>query len=138
MDFERLDIKQLIPQQEPFVMVGILHFCDEATTRTSFTIEGDNIFVDQGVFMQAGILENVAQTCAVRQGFLTINQPVRLGFIGAINDFCFSGYLPQVGDTIHTEIDVTAEIGNIIMMEAKVECRQNAIAWGKMKVALME
>ena len=132
MDFERLDIKQLIPQQEPFVMVGILHFCDEATTRTSFTIEGDNIFVDKG------ILENVAQTCAVRLGFLTINQPVRLGFIGAINDFCFSGYLPQVGDTIHTEIDVTAEIGNIIMMEAKVECRQNAIAWGKMKVALME
>ena len=58
MDFEQLDIKRLIPQQEPFVMVGILHFCDEATTRTSFTVEDDNIFVDNGVFMQAGILEN--------------------------------------------------------------------------------
>ena len=30
------------------------------------------------------------------------------------------------------------EQGKLIMMEAKVECRQNAIAWEKMKVALME
>lgn len=134
----KLDVKQLIPQQEPFVMIGRLLVCNEITTVTSFTVEDDNIFVDNGTFMQAGLLENVAQTCAARQGFMTLNKPVRLGFIGAINNFRFVGSLPKTGETIQTEINVTAEVGNIILMDAKIECRQKIIAQGTMKVALNE
>lgn len=138
MNFETIDIKQLIPQQEPFVMVENLLFCDEITTRTSLTAKSDNIFVSDGVLLQAGVLENVAQTCAARLGYLTIDKPVRIGFIGAINDFEFTGYLPKVNEKIFTEIKVTAEIGNIILIDAKVECNSEVIAFGTMKVALME
>ncbi len=138
MNFENIDIKRLIPQQEPFVMVGGLLFCDEITTRTYLTVKSDNIFVSEGVLLQAGILENVAQTCAARLGYLSINRPVRIGFIGAINDFEFTGYSPKVNEKIFTEIKVTAEIGNIILIDTKVECNSMIIASGTMKVALME
>lgn len=138
MNFETIDIKQLIPQQEPFVMVERLLFCDEITTRTCLTVKSDNIFVLDGILLQAGVLENVAQTCAIRLGYLTIDKPVRIGFIGAINDFEFTGYSPKVNEKILTEIKVIAEIDNIILIETKVECNSKIIAAGTMKVALME
>lgn len=119
-------------------MVEKLLYCDEQTTKTSLTITIDNLFVFNGLMSQAGILENVAQTCATRLGYLTINQPVRIGFIGAINDFDFTGYLPHVGEVVFTEIKVIAEIGNIILIASKVECNGEVIASGSMKVALME
>lgn len=136
--FEDIEVHRLLPQKEPFVMVERLLYCDETTTKTTLTIKRDNLFVCNGAMLQAGLLENVAQTCAIRLGYLTINKPVRIGFIGAINDFDFEEYLPRIGEAVFTEIKVTAEIGNIVLISAKVECEGRVIAAGNMKVALME
>ncbi|MBF0976313.1 MAG: pseudouridylate synthase [Bacteroidetes bacterium] len=131
MKFEDIDVRQLIPQKEPFVMVDKLLYCDETTTKTALTIKADNIFVDGGVLSRAGILENVAQTCATRIGYLTI------GFIGAINNFSFSDVYVGIGDCLSTEIVTAAEVGNITQVDATVMCHDRLVAKGNMKVALM-
>ena len=137
MKFEDIDVRQLIPQKEPFVMVDKLLYCDETTTKTALTIKADNIFVDGGMLSRAGILENVAQTCATRIGYLTIDKPVRIGFIGAINNFSFSDVSVGIGDCLSTEIVVAAEVGNITQVDATVMCHDRLVAKGNMKVALM-
>ena len=58
----QIDIHELLPQQEPFVMVGTLKCFDEVRTVTETTIAAENIFVDDGHFSASGLIENVAQT----------------------------------------------------------------------------
>jgi 3-hydroxymyristoyl/3-hydroxydecanoyl-(acyl carrier protein) dehydratase len=149
---ENINIKTLIPQKEPFIMVEKLLFCNLEKTQTSLSIKNDNIFVEplchcwldpqspekELIFSQSGIIENVAQTCAARMGYLNINQPVKIGMIGSINDFEFSENIAEVGDTIFTEITVDTEIGNIILLNANVLCKDKILACGKMKVVLTE
>lgn len=119
-------------------MVEKLLFCDLERTKTSLSIKNDNIFVENGVFSQSGIVENVAQTCAARLGYLNRNQPVKIGMIGSINDFEFSGVLPKAGQEILTEISVEAEVGQVILLNASVLCNENVVAIGKMKVVLTD
>ena len=64
MEIEKIDIHELLPQQEPFVMVGRMTHFDEKETRTATRITEGNIMVEDGVFTPSGIVENIAQTCA--------------------------------------------------------------------------
>ena len=66
----QIDVHELLPQQEPFVMIGTITYFDEERTVTETTIAADNIFVDDGLFSASGLIENVAQTCAARIGFV--------------------------------------------------------------------
>lgn len=68
INLESIDIHTLLPQQEPFVMVGRLTHYDDENVETTTTIAPDNIFVDNGEFSSAGMIENIAQTCAARIG----------------------------------------------------------------------
>jgi 3-hydroxymyristoyl/3-hydroxydecanoyl-(acyl carrier protein) dehydratase len=138
MQFKEINILDLLPQQPPFIMVEKLLFCDNITTKTSLAIKSDNIFVENGAFSQSGIVENVAHTCDARMGYLTINQPVKIGMIGSINNFEFSGILPKVGEEIFTEINVATEIGNIVLVKATVLCGEKLIVGGEMKIVLTD
>lgn len=70
MELSKIDIHELLPQQEPFIMVGKLVSFDMGKTVTQTLIEDKNIFVESGVFTASGIIENIAQTCATRIGYI--------------------------------------------------------------------
>src|ERR1700760_870559 len=94
-------ILSLIPQQPPFVMVDELLFSDDNFTKTSFTITVDNIFVIDGEFSEAGLMENMAQTAAAGSGNMARieDRPVATGYIGQVKNLeVFS--LPKVGDIL--------------------------------------
>ena len=55
----QIDVHELLPQQEPFVMIGRLTHFDEVRTVSETTIAADNIFVDNGFFSASGLIENV-------------------------------------------------------------------------------
>jgi predicted hotdog family 3-hydroxylacyl-ACP dehydratase len=135
MDFPVEDIIHLIPQKPPFVMVSKLLYVDEATTRSSFTINPDNLFVKDGIFQEAGLMENIAQTTALRSGYIanTQNKPVEVGYIGAIKDFeVFS--LPKVNDELITEITIENQVFNVTVLLGKVWHNNILIAQCEMKV----
>jgi predicted hotdog family 3-hydroxylacyl-ACP dehydratase len=144
-----IDIKTLIPQQPPFIMIDELLFCDDERTKTLFTIKCDNVFLEplsncvqqqnqtDVAFSQSGIIENIAQTCAARMGYLGNRQKVKIGMIASINNFEIF-YLPKINDQIITEIVVETEIGNVVLLNTTVVCNEKIIATGKMKVVLTD
>lgn len=67
---QSIDIHTLLPQQEPFVMVGALTCYDDTDVQTCTKINDDNLFTVGGRFATAGMIENIAQTCAARIGYV--------------------------------------------------------------------
>ena len=135
-----IDVHELLPQQEPFVMVGCLTHVDEVRTISETLIRPDNLFVEDGRFSASGLVENIAQTCAARIGFVNkyVNSKgVQLGFIGAVKNLeIFS--LPSVGKTIVTTVDVIQEIFGMTLASATVMCDGVELVRTQIKIAVKE
>ena len=129
------NIIPLIPQKPPFVMVGKLLFTDEVSSRSSFLIERNNVFVKNNVFQEAGLMENIAQTAALHAGYLaqSENKPVAAGYIGAVSNFEIFD-LPNAGDEIETEIRVENQIFDVTILSGKVWHNENLLAQCEMKL----
>lgn len=129
------DIVPLIPQKPPFVMVGKLVSTNENTTLSSFSISDDNIFVKDNVFQEAGLMENIAQTAALRAGYNASieNKPVAVGYIGSVSHFEIFD-LPRVGDEITTMVAAQNQIFDITVLSGRVWIENKLIAQCEMKV----
>lgn len=135
-----IDIHELLPQQEPFVMISSLVRFDMQTTVTETVISADNLFVEDGVFTAPGIVENIAQTCAARIGYVNkyiLKKGIQLGFIGAIRDLKVK-QLPNVGDTITTTISVIDSVFGMTLVDAVVLNNGADVASAQMKIAVKE
>ena len=139
-DLRQIDIHELLPQQEPFVMIDTLVHFDQTLTVTETIVRADNIFVDAGYFSATGLMENIAQTCAARIGYVNqyiLKKGIQLGFIGAVRNFEVLG-LPKVGDLLTTYVDVKEEIFGMTLAEARIECRGKTLTTTEMKIAVKE
>ncbi|MBQ3874278.1 MAG: pseudouridylate synthase [Bacteroidaceae bacterium] len=135
-----IDIHELLPQQEPFVMISSLVRFDMQTTVTETIVSADNMFVEDGVFTAPGIVENIAQTCAARIGYVNkyiLKKGIQLGFIGAIRDLKVK-QLPKVGDTITTTISVIDSVFGMTLVDAVVLNNGAEVASAQMKIAVKE
>ena len=135
-----IDIHELLPQQEPFVMIGTLVKFDMTRTVTELTVSADNLFVDNGYFSASGLIENIAQTCAARIGYVNkyiLLKGIQLGFIGAIRNLQVNE-LPKVGDTITTTVDVLEEVFGMTLANAVVTCGDKVLVTSEMKIAVRE
>jgi predicted hotdog family 3-hydroxylacyl-ACP dehydratase len=140
MEFEQINILELLPQQPPFVMVGALTHFDEKFTRTSTVIAADNLFVEKGIFSESGVIENMAQTCAARIGYYNkyvCQEEVKIGFIGSIKDLLLYE-LPKVGDELKTTVEVLSEVFAITLVRATVEVGEQLIASCEMKISIAD
>ena len=117
-----IDVHTVLPQQEPFVMIGSLTHFEMGTSTTETLIKEDNIFVNNGCFSASGMMENIAQTCAARIGFYNkyiLHKDVQVGFIGAVRDFRIYALAP-VGTVITTQVDVVEEIFGMTLARATI------------------
>lgn len=133
-----IDVHTVLPQQEPFVMIGkFIHF-ELTTSTTETTIADSNIFVDGGKFSASGMMENIAQTCAARIGFYNkyiLKKDVQVGFIGAVRNYVVEE-LPSVGSTIYTKVDILEEIFGMTLANAEVVCDGRVIATAEIKLSV--
>lgn len=135
-----IDIHELLPQQEPFVMVGRLVGFDEKTTMTETDICKGNIFVDDGRLSASGLIENIAQTCAARIGYVNkyiLKKGIQLGFIGAIRNMEITA-LPEVGSTVETSVEVLEDVFGMTLANAVVTCGGKTLATTEIKIAIKE
>lgn len=138
--FRTIDIHELLPQQEPFVMIGSLVHFDKTLTITETEVRQDNIFVDEGNFSASGLMENIAQTCAARIGFVNkyiLKKGIQLGFIGAVRNFEVLE-LPKVGDVITTRVEVKEEVFGMTLADAIITCDEKVLVTSEMKIAVKE
>ena len=132
-------IAEFIPQKDPIIMVDELLYCDELKTVSQFTITPGNIFVKNGVLKEPGIIENMAQTGALKAGYESRRRGIEpmVGFIGAVKDLKIYA-VPSVGSVIHTEILITNEVFNITIIKARTCCNEILIAECEMKIAIQK
>jgi len=138
MTEQTYDILELIPQRPPMVMVDRLLHCDPVVTETEFTVREDCIMVDGGQMSACGLVENIAQTCAARMGYINLSkgEAVRVGVIGALRDMEIHA-LPAVGSTITTHIEVSDEVFGMTLAQAESRCGDTLLASGTIKIALL-
>ncbi len=133
-----IDVHTVLPQQEPFVMVGnLIAFSSDAST-TETVITDTNIFVDNGYFSPSGMMENIAQTCAARVGFYNkyvLHKDVQVGFIGAVRNYVINE-LPSVGTVIHTKVDILQDIFGMTLANAEVVCGDKVYASAEIKLSV--
>ena len=140
MRFEDIDVHTLLPQQEPFVMIDqLLHF-DEVTTTTRFTVREDHLYVENGRLNACALIENIAQTCAARMGYINhyiYKKEVQLGFIGSVKNLIVKR-VPLLGETLTTSIKVMEEIMQLTLVQAEIKVGEESIVTAEMKIALSE
>jgi predicted hotdog family 3-hydroxylacyl-ACP dehydratase len=102
MSFNIQNATELIPQKAPFVLVDKLLYADENTSRASFKIPEGNMFVKDGVYTTAGMVESMAQTAAAGTGYLyrQRNREVPIGYILQVS--LVSGLVKHQGNVIAT------------------------------------
>lgn len=137
--FEDISLRELIPQRPPFVMIDKMLSFDMTVTKTQLEIRADNVFCKDGRLSAEGLMENIAQTCAARMGYINLNknEAVKIGVIGSVSNYEVFR-TPKIGEVIITTIEVIEEMFQITMVKAFVKCGDETIAQANMKIALMD
>lgn len=132
------DIKSLIPQRPPIMMVDEYTFEDAQNCSSRLTIAADNIFLDENHIMIAeGVLEHIAQSAAAHIGYRRklAGAPVNFGYIGDIKRCQMSDAMPLAGDTLTTHISIVSEVENIVMISAETTSQGKTVVTCRMKLA---
>ena len=89
MRYQGEDIKQLIPQREPFIMVDEIEVSDDTHAVTALAVRSGNYFMlPDGTMSETGLIEHIAQSCSALMGCLALgmeNPPI--GLIGEVKHF---------------------------------------------------
>lgn len=136
---EEITLNELLPQRPPFVMIDRLVSCDAVFAVTELLIREDNIFVEDERLTSAGLVENIAQSCAARIGYLNLNAggSVKIGVIGSINNLSIVR-TPKVGEKLVTTIELVSEVLNLTLVDAVIRCNGEEIVSASMKIALTD
>lgn len=136
---EDIPLNELLPQRPPFVMIDKLVSCDDVYAVTELTIRKDNIFVEDERLTSSGLIENIAQTCAARIGYLNLKagRTVKIGVIGAISNLDIIR-TPKVGEKLETTIELISEVFQMTLVEAVIRSNGEEIVRANMKIALTD
>lgn len=128
-------ILKLIPQRPPIVMVDKFFGIEENSSYAGLTVTSENIFCQEGELQEVGIIEHIAQSAAVRIGYIyqQKGENTPLGFIGSVDKLNIY-FLPKIGEELLTEITVIQEVFDITLIAASVKTEEHLIAECKMKI----
>lgn len=134
---EKEMVENLLPQKFPFVMVDAMHSYTETSLVSGLKIQQDNIFVKNDIFLEAGLIEHMAQSVALHTGyqFFLKNETAPTGYIGSIKEIEIKK-LPQLNDNIQSEVTILQEFAGITLVNIVTTLNNEEIANGQMKTVL--
>jgi len=115
------DVSHLIPQKSPFVMVDTLLDFSSETLISNFKIPKNNLFVNNNIFLEPGLIENMAQTVALHTGYdyFLKGKEAPTGYIGAIKKVQILT-LPKTEEIITTKVSILHELMGVTMVNITV------------------
>jgi 3-hydroxyacyl-[acyl-carrier-protein] dehydratase len=136
------EVSALIPQKPPIELVDTLWYNDDKKTISGFTIPADHLFCEDGLFREPGLIENIAQTAALRVGYMVSlmvseGQEVKppTGFIGAIKKLSIYT-LPLPGTEIMTEVTIENVVFDVTIIKGIIKQNGDTLAECEMKIFL--
>ncbi|WP_449400322.1 ABC transporter permease [Chryseobacterium wanjuense] len=111
-----INIHNFLPHRDPMLMADYILELTKEKVVTSFEILKDNIFVHNNELVEAGLIENLAQTCSSILGQSFFENPETdtkvIGFITNIKKIELFA-LPKVGDKIISKASLISQFENI-------------------------
>jgi len=134
---EKEAVENLLPQKFPFVMVDSMLSYSETSLVSGYTIKSDNIFFDSNTFLEAGLIEHMAQSVALHTGyqFFLRNETAPTGYIGSIKEIEIKK-LPKIDDSIQSTVTILQEFAGITLVNIVTTLNNEEIANGQMKTVL--
>jgi len=122
-------------QQPPFCFIQSLEYWDKQSGLTGFTISPTTIFVDNGILMAAGVMENIAQSCAALIGQLALDRgdEIHMMPLCAVKKMYVHRF-PRVGECLQTRVNIVDLDYGIYLMEVSVSVKDELIATAEVKV----
>ncbi len=133
------EIPEFIPQRPPIIMVDEFYGTDAELSVSGLLIGEDNIFCEDGVFGECGIIEHIAQSAALRMGYIhkKNGEKIPLGFIGSVNNLKIHS-LPPAGSRIITRIRIEQQVFGITLVSAVTGNGDIPVAECSMKIYLQK
>lgn len=137
--YEGEQIKELIPQRNPIIMVDTFYDATDVECHTGLTIKYDNLFCENGNFIEPGLIEHIAQSASAFAGHKAKvnNMPTPVGFIGEIKKFKL-GHCPKCGDKLFTTIRTISEVMNVSLIATETQVNGEVVADCQMKIYIKE
>ena len=104
-----IDVHTLLPQQEPFVMIGKMEH-----------------FIAQTCAARIGYVNRYI-----------LKKKIQIGFIGAIKNLNVID-LPKVNDEIFTKVEVMEEVFGVILASAEIRLKDKVIVSTEIKIGIKE
>lgn len=134
------DIKELIPQREPILVVDkLLDVEEDNKATTSYIITRNGFFIDDNGFMaEVGVIEHIAQSASAFAGYKVLeagtNKPP-IGYIGEVKKFTLHR-LPHVGEELLTTITMGPEVEGVTILTGKTYIGREMVANTLLKIFL--
>lgn len=130
------DIKKLIPQRDPIMMVDTVESAEGDICVTALTITPQNYFIDEdGLVAEPGLIEHIAQSASAFAGHraLIAGEPLPIGYIGEVKKFHLHSR-PAVGARLVTTIEMGASIDGVTIIYGETKVDGETIADTQMKI----
>ena len=130
------DIKRLIPQREPFLMIEKCEATEPSVAHTALSVTADNYFIlPDATMAETGLLEHIAQSAAALVGMqaLQADSKPRIGLIGEVKHYTCHRR-PTVGERVETTIRFGLSFGNVTLAEGECRVGQETIAQAQLKI----
>ena len=135
MKYKGVEILQLIPQRNPFVMVDEFEATAENVAHTVLHVRADNLFMlPDGTLTETGLIEHIAQSAAALTGYQSASdgQP-RIGLIGEVKHFECQRR-PAAGEVVHTVVEFGFSLGNVTLVQGHCRVDDEEIASANIKL----
>lgn len=130
------DIHRLIPQRPPILMVDRLIKTGGGEGVTSFAVKPDSFFVEEDSLLEAGLIENIAQSALAVAGEMSLmsgNAAPGEGYIGEVKRFrCLRR--PHVGEELRTTVRMGEKVGDITVITGETRVGDETVARTEMKI----
>lgn len=132
-----MDIKKLIPQRSPIMMVDELLCVNGEEATCQLTVRPDNFFIDEdGLMAEPGLIEHIAQSASAFAGFKAIEAGATeppVGYIGEVKNFHLYAR-PKLGDILTTTITMGPEVEGITIIRGETKIGDDTVADTQMKI----
>jgi len=118
-------------------MVDALLDYSTTTVWSELEVKVDNVFLEDKILQESGLLEHMAQTVALHTGysFFIRNEEAPTGYIGAIQKAEIMK-LPQLGDVIQSKAEMLQEFMGVTLVDICAYVNDQIVATAQMKTVI--
>ncbi len=128
------DIKRLIPQRFPFMMVDEFESVDAQQAVTALTVRHDNYFLlPDGTLAETGLIEHMAQSCSALVGSQAQSDRAPIGMIAEVKQFSCHRR-PLLDERLDTRVEFGFSYGPMTLAHCVTTIGTDPVAEGDLKI----